>query len=139
MPTGEPACGGVHHLLGKNVPEEFMKNVKGVVTLCIALLVLTMTACPKRTTIADIKLDPARYRDKEVAIAGRVTQSFGAFTQGVYEIDDGTGRLWILSEKLGAPSQGAAVGVTGRLVTGITFAGRNYGTILRESQRRTRS
>jgi hypothetical protein len=116
-----------------------MRNTKVFLPLCIALLAVIMTACPQQTRISDIKDDPSRFRDKEVTVVGRVTQSFGAFNQGVYEIDDGTGRLWILSEKLGVPGQGAAVGVSGRIIPGVTFAGRNYGTVLRETQRRTRS
>jgi hypothetical protein len=41
-----------------------------------------------------------------------------------------------LSEHYGVPSNGAQVAVTGRLIQGVTFAGRNYATVLRETQRR---
>jgi hypothetical protein len=116
-----------------------MKATRVFASLCIALLAVIMTACPQRASISDIKHDPSRYRDKEVTVVGRVTQSFGAFNQGIYEIDDGSGRLWILSEKLGVPGQGATVGVSGHIIPGVTFAGRNFGTVLRETERRTRS
>jgi hypothetical protein len=108
-------------------------------TRCLALLVLAgllLTACEK-VKIADIKADPGRFRDKEVGIEGRVTGvSFGLLGMGVYQIDDGTGSLWVYSDKGGAPSEGARVGVKGKVVESITFLGRNYATILRESGRR---
>ena len=34
--------------------------------------VLLLTACPSQTTISKINADPARYRNKEVAIVGTV-------------------------------------------------------------------
>ena len=46
---------------------------------------------PARQTSAKINADPDRYRGKEVGIAGRVTDSYGALGVGAYEIDDGTG------------------------------------------------
>lgn len=33
--------------------------------------------------------------NKEVIVAGRVTQSIGAFDHGIYQVDDGTGSLWV--------------------------------------------
>ena len=58
----------------------------------VALLVLGLglVAC-ERVQIGDINADPGRFMEKEVAIAGTVTQSIGAFGKGVYQIDDGTG------------------------------------------------
>jgi len=55
--------------------------------------VLLLTACPSETTISKINADPARYRNKEVAIVGTVRDSYGAMGQGAYEIDDGTGEM----------------------------------------------
>ncbi len=107
----------------------------------VALLVaaLGVAGCPKRTTIGEITGDPGRFRDKDVAVAGRVVTSYGALDKGVFEIDDGTGRIWVLSEKYGVPSQGAEVGVSGRLISGVSYGGRTFGTVLREKDRRSRS
>jgi len=114
-----------------------MKRARVLIGVCIALLAIALTGCPQRTSIADITRDPGRYYDKEVTVAGRVTRSYGALGQGIYEIDDGTGRLWVFAEKYGVPSARAEVSVTGRVVPGVTFAGRNYVTVLRETRRRT--
>jgi hypothetical protein len=96
-----------------------------------------LTACPKRTSIADLKRNPARYDDKEVAVAGRVVDAYGLLGRGVYEVDDGTGRLWVVTER-GLPERGARVGAKGTLLNGFNFAGRNFGTVLREDDRRQR-
>lgn len=88
------------------------------------------------TRIADILRDPGRYSGKEVTIAGEVVNSFGVLGQGAFELDDGTGRMWVLSMGFSVPSRGARVAVTGRVESGVTFGGRNFATVLRETKRR---
>lgn len=100
---------------------------------------LGLTACPSQTNISKIQADPNRYIDKEVGIVGRVTDSYGVpFVGGAYELDDGTGRIWIVTQR-GVPSRGARVGVKGRVYSGATFRGRNFGTAVREEDRRVKS
>jgi starvation-inducible outer membrane lipoprotein len=103
----------------------------------ILAAVLLLTGCPSETTISKINADPARYRNKEVAIVGTVRDSYGALGQGAYEIDDGTGRLWVVTRR-GIPSRGARVGAKGHIYTGFNFGGRNYGTVLEETDRRVK-
>jgi hypothetical protein len=111
-------------------------NLKKVTTLVLILMTgLALVSC-ERTKIGDITADPGRFANKEVAVAGRVTNSIGALGTGIYEIDDGTGQLWILSETRGVPSKGTYVGVKGRVVPTLTFLGKNYATAMRESDRR---
>ena len=98
---------------------------------------LLFTACPQHETISKILADPGRYNNKEVGIAGRVTDSYGALNQGAYEIDDGTGRIWVVTRR-GVPSRGARVGAQGRVYNGFNFGGRNFGTVLEESDRRAK-
>lgn len=114
-----------------------MKRLVCVLTLLVALAFLA--ACPQQVTIADVKADPGRYSGKEVSISGTVSSSFGALGQGAYEVDDGTGKIWVLTESGGVPGQGARVRVSGRVNSGITFAGRSFGTVLRESSREAES
>src|SRR5882724_11942723 len=106
----------------------------GAATFVLAT-VLLLTACPSETTISKINADPARYHNKEVAIVGTVKDSYGALGQGAYEIDDGTGRLWVVTKR-GVPSRGARVGVKGHVYNGFNFGGRNYGTVIEETDRR---
>jgi hypothetical protein len=103
--------------------------------LAVALS-LAATGCPTRTSIGDVMSDPGRYHDKEVAIAGRVVNSYGALDKGVFEIEDGTGRMWVYTDRHGVPGRDAVVGVAGRVQGGLSYGGRNYGTVLRETRRR---
>jgi len=105
-------------------------------TLLVVAGSLILAACPARTSIERINRDPGRYVGKEVAIAGHVTTSFGALGTGVFEVDDGTGRMWVFSERYGVPGNGARVGVRGRIEQGFSFGGRSFATIMRESERR---
>jgi hypothetical protein len=107
--------------------------------LIVAVLVGTflLTACPSQTNISKINADPGRYRNKEVAIVGRVTDSYGVLGQGAYEIDDGTGRIWVATRR-GIPSRGSQVGTKGYIHNGFSFGGRSYGTVLEETDRRAK-
>ncbi|MGH9898186.1 MAG: hypothetical protein ACRD63_03635 [Pyrinomonadaceae bacterium] len=99
---------------------------------------LLLTACPSQETISRINADPARYRDKEVAIVGQVTDSYGALGTGAFQIDDGTGSLWVITRGGGLPTRGARVGVRGRIYQGFNFGGRNFGLVLKEEELRVR-
>lgn len=105
-------------------------------TLLLIVGTLVLAGCPTRTSIERINRDPGRYAGKDVAIAGHVTTSFGALGTGVYEVDDGSGRMWVFSERYGVPSNGTRVAVTGRIEQGFSFGGRSFSTIMRETERR---
>jgi hypothetical protein len=116
-----------------------MKRLGLLTAVCV--FGLLMTAC-ERQKIGDIIADPGRFSGKDIAVAGRVTglsvgMSLGTVGAGLYQIDDGTGTLFVLSESRGAPTQGAQVGVKGRIMPTFTFMGKNYVTVLREDDRRT--
>ncbi|MGH9555191.1 MAG: hypothetical protein ACRD2Y_05150 [Terriglobales bacterium] len=102
----------------------------------ILISALLLAGCPEQVKIADVNRDPGRYRHKDVAVKGRVVDSFGVFQTGVYQLDDDTGRLWVFSDRYGVPGEGAEVQVAGRIVPTLTFSGRSFTNILRENQRR---
>jgi hypothetical protein len=104
----------------------------GVVLAAILLLV----ACPQQRNIADIINDPGRYADKEVGVRGTVDQSFGALGTGMYQVDDGTGKIWVYAENRAVPGKGARVGVSGKVQPTFTFAGKSFATVIRETGRR---
>ena len=97
---------------------------------------LLLAACPTRTSIGKILRDPGRYASREVAIGGRVSNSFGALGTGVYQVDDGTGQIWVYSQRYGVPGNGAKVGVRGTVSQGFSFGGRSFAVVLRETERR---
>jgi hypothetical protein len=97
---------------------------------------LVLAACPTRTSIGRILRDPGRYAGREVAVGGRVSSSFGALGTGVYQLDDGTGQIWVYSQRYGVPGDGARVGVRGTISQGFSFGGRSFAVVLRETERR---
>ena len=106
-------------------------------TFLVAILAgtLLLTACPSQTNISKINSDPGRYRGKEVGIVGTVTNSYGFLGNGAYELDDGTGKIWVATKR-GIPSKGAHVGTKGYIQNGVSYNGRTYGTVLQETDRR---
>lgn len=105
-------------------------------TLLLVAGMLALAACPTRTNIGKILRDPGRYAGREVAIGGRVSGSAGAFGTGVYQVDDGTGQIWVYSQRYGVPGNGARVGVRGTISQGFSFGGRSFAVVLRETERR---
>ena len=81
--------------------------------MALAALVLFLPGC-ERTTIHHILADPHRYANQEIAVAGKVLRSYSVMDHGAYEVDDGTGTLWVVSQA-GVPREGARVGVKGTL------------------------
>ncbi len=113
------------------------RSRKAAAVLAVLVGTVLLTACPSQTNISKINADPDRYRGKEVGIAGTVTNSYGAMGTGAYEIDDGTGRMWVATRR-GVPSRGSHVGTKGYIHNGFSFAGRSFGTVLEETDRRSR-
>jgi len=103
--------------------------------IAIVILGFSLVACEQKK-ISEINADPGRYSNKEVAVIGHVTQSIGALGRGIYQLDDGTGRLWVMTNSRGVPSKGAKVGVKGYVKPTITFLGVNYATVMEETDRR---
>ena len=65
-------------------------------------------------TVNRLMAEPARYHNREVALKGDVVKSLGVLGHGVYQLDDGTGTIWVYSTH-GMPRQGARVKVWGRV------------------------
>jgi hypothetical protein len=110
---------------------------KATVLAVLIAATLLLTACPSQTNISKINADPDRYRGKEIGIAGTVTDSYGVLGAGAYEIDDGTGKIWIATRR-GVPAKGSRVGAKGYVHNGFSFAGRSFGTVMEETDRRTK-
>lgn len=112
------------------------RTMRGNVLL-IALVAVTaiLLGCPQQVKIGDLTSNPSRYANKEVTITGTVTSSFGLLGTGGFEVDDGTGKIWVLSENYGVPSKGAKVGITGRVAEGVSVGGRSLAMALRQTQK----
>ena len=90
-----------------------------------------LLGCVSRVSIESINHDPARFGGKEIKVAGRVVNSFS----GAFELDDGTGRLWVFRDKKDMPAHNSSLTVNGKIEQGFDFGGRNFIIILRETSR----
>ena len=97
----------------------------------LVLLALFLAGCPSEVTIGKILADPYRYQDKEVVVRANVVTGFGGLGRGIYEIEDGTGRIFVITDR-GIPGRCARVTLHGRVVNAFTFAGQNFATAIRE-------
>ncbi len=81
--------------------------------------------------------EPNRYRNRSVRVDGKVTRSYGALVTGVYQLDDGSGKIYVISNS-GVPRQGSEVRVKGKVMNGVTIGTRNFGTAIREENHHVR-
>ena len=88
-----------------------------------------------RTSVAEVKYNPARYQDKNVSIDGVVTSSWGVplVPFKLYKVDDGTGEMTVLSQSGRVPTKGARVRVKGRVSDIATFGGQSLGLHMEQS------
>lgn len=93
-------------------------RVVGVGAL-LSASVLTSAGCASRT-INQIIADPSRYRNQQVQLRGAVVDSYSLLNRGAYRIDDGTGQLWVVSDK-GVPRTSARVTVKGTIREGFNL------------------
>ena len=114
-----------------------MRSPHRSIALAFALVAALSVTVLAKKSINQINADPSRYHNKKISIVGTVTDSYGVLGQGMYEIDDGTGRLWVVAGRT-VPARGARVEAKGRLITGFVFRGRNMGTVLQESDRKAK-
>src|SRR5439155_12421943 len=73
------------------------------------------------TSIKTLLDDPSRFDKHTVRIVGDVTRSLGVMGYGAYEVDDGTGKIPVVTKENGAPRTGARVGVEGEFRAAFTM------------------
>jgi hypothetical protein len=83
--------------------------------------------------IGRINADPSRFRNQTVHVTGTVTNSIGVLGKGGYQIEDDTGRIYVISGT-GVPSRGSRVTVTGTVIPGAEVLGTAVGTAIREQR-----
>ena len=109
--------------------------------LSIALVsAFLITGCAARgVRIAELKDQPDRYDDKTVSVTGVVTSSWGIPLFQLYQVDDGTGEITVVSRSGRVPNKGARVEVKGKVNELGVFGGRSIGLHLQEDDRKIKS
>ena len=95
------------------------RRFRSVLLTGLVLVTLAASACAART-VNQVIADPSRYRNREIRLSGEVVNSFSLLNRGAYQIDDGTGQLWIVSDK-GVPRKSARVTVKGTIREGFNL------------------
>ena len=88
-------------------------------------------------TIGRINADPSRFQNKAVKVEGTVTNSVGVLGRGGYELEDSTGKIYVISGR-GVPSRGSKVEVTGRVSPGVELLGTPVGVAIREESHKVK-
>jgi hypothetical protein len=119
-----------------------IKTIVFLIGLILSASLATVVSAGSKK-IADLESNPSKYQDKTVTIVGIVRDADGVnipiigIRGGCYKVDDGTGSIWVCSDK-GVPTKGAEVKVKGKLQSGATINGKNYGLVIVEKDRKYR-
>jgi hypothetical protein len=102
--------------------------------LLAAGLAVATAACATGASIGQVKTNPGRYVDRNVTVQGTVTTSWGIplVPLKMYQVDDGTGEILVVTDDDRIPSRGARVRVTGKVGEFAVLGGRSIGLHLRE-------
>ena len=115
-----------------------MKRLLPVAVLAVFLV----TGCAARgVRVAELKDQPTKYADKTVSVTGVVTSSWGIplMPFQLYNVDDGSGEITVLSRNGRTPARGTRVEVKGALREVAVFGGRSVGLHLQEEDRKIKS
>ena len=84
----------------------------------VCLLALLSAACIASACAArsvnDVMADPGRYRNRDVTVAGEVSESVGVLGKGFFKLQDESGSLWVYTSR-GLPRKGARVSSKGTI------------------------
>ncbi len=106
-----------------------------VIVVLTAIALVVLAGCLGGTTpIKTLLDDPARFDGKVVRIAGEVGVSAGLMGYGAYQVDDGTGKLNVVSQGGGVPRSGAKVGVEGTFKSVYTLGTESVAVLLESSR-----
>lgn len=111
--------------------------------VAVALLsAVALAGCAARgVRVAELKDQPTKYATKTVSVTGVVTSSWGVpmVPFQLYNIDDGSGEITVVSQSGRAPARGTRVQVKGKVNEFAVFGGRSFGLHLREEDRKIKS
>ncbi len=99
-------------------------------SLMLGMMLVGLNACSRTMRIGDLLDRPQEYDGKTVQVEGTVTQSAGVLGTGAYQIDDGTGKIYVIARGQGVPREGAKTKARGRFESLFSFLGRTMAAIV---------
>jgi hypothetical protein len=115
--------------------------MKTAIAAALVSAVVIAGCAARGVRVAELKDQPTKYATKTVSVTGVVTSSWGVplLPFQVYNIDDGSGEITVVSQSGRVPARGTRVQVKGKINEFAVFGGRSIGLHLREEDRRIRS
>lgn len=115
--------------------------MKTAIAAALVSAVVIAGCAARGVRVAELKDQPTKYATKTVSVTGVVTSSWGVplLPFQVYNIDDGSGEITVVSQSGRVPARGTRVRVKGKVNEFAVFGGRSIGLHLREEDRRIRS
>lgn len=104
-------------------------------SLFASLVIAALSCGCEKTNISDILKNPVPYEGNPVTIAGKVAESAPESMPSAYEVDDGTGQIWVVTEKIVLPPKGSQVVVSGLVISGSSQGPFNLPTVFHETKR----
>jgi len=96
----------------------------------LGMMLVGMNACSGTMRIKDLLDRPSEYDGKKVKVEGTVTQSVGMLGAGAYEIDDGTGKIYVIASGQGVPKTGDKTKAEGRFESVFSILGQTVAAIV---------
>ena len=110
-------------------------HIHGQLLSGISLILILANSCanPK---ILNIKNNIEEFKNQEVTLNGEVIETLAIpfVRTGSYQLDDGSGRIWVLSAK-NVPERGNQVIVTGTITVGVELGGKRFGVMVKETNK----
>jgi hypothetical protein len=113
---------------GGNMTTVFARRIR--TSLMLGMALVGLNACSRTIRIRDLLDRPQDYDGKTVQVAGTVTQSAGVLGTGAFQIDDGTGKIYVIARGQGVPREGAKTKAQGRFESVFSFLGRTMAAIV---------
>jgi hypothetical protein len=115
--------------------------MKPAIAAALVSAVVIAGCAARGVRVAELKDQPTKYATRTVSVTGVVTSSWGVplLPFQVYNIDDGSGEITVVSQSGRVPARGTRVRVKGKVNEFAVFGGRSIGLHLREEDRRIRS
>lgn len=111
-----------------------------VVVISLGCSALTVSGCKQLTQVGigtqaiDQVLNSSSNESEEMTVRGEVISQVSILKQGAYLLKDGSGLLWVFTEKP-LPAVKSTVTVRGKPQKGVVFASINADVILAEEER----
>ena len=101
---------------------------------------IIVAGCASGVRIAELKSQPDKYQNKTISVTGTVTNAFGIplVPFQMYNVDDGSGEITVVSRGSRSPSKGARVQVKGKINEVAVLGGRSIGLHIDEDSRKIR-